>query len=73
MAYKGWIGDQLARADDEFALGSEAYDELIGLRAFDGLSADDILEIGEQQLAENKAARAAAAQEIDAGGERRRR
>ena len=37
--------------------GGEEYDELIRLRAFDGLDADAILEIGEQQLAENKAAR----------------
>ncbi len=66
VSYNGWIRDQLARADDEFALGGEAYNELIGLRAFDGLSADDILEIGEQQLAENSAARARAAREIDA-------
>ncbi|HYI22996.1 MAG TPA: DUF885 domain-containing protein [Candidatus Limnocylindrales bacterium] len=63
--YKGWIRERLAEANDEFALGSDAYDELIGLRAFDGLTADDILEIGEQQLAENKAARARAAQEVD--------
>ncbi len=66
VGYKGWIRDQLPKADDEFALGSDAYDELIGLRAFDGLSADEILDIGEQQLAENKAARAQAAQEVDA-------
>jgi len=63
--YKGWIRERLAEANDEFALGSDAYDELIGLRAFDGLTGDDILEIGEQQLAENKAARARAAQEVD--------
>ena len=37
----------------------------MALRAFDGLDADDILEIGWQQLAEHKAARIAAAREID--------
>ena len=35
------------------------------LRAFDGLDADAILELGWQQLAEEKAARVAAAREID--------
>jgi uncharacterized protein (DUF885 family) len=65
--YATWLRDQLAKADDDFALGSERYDELIGLRAFDGLSTDDILEIGYQQLADNKAQRVAVAKEIDAG------
>jgi len=63
--YKGWIRERLAQAGDDFALGGETYDELIGLRAFDGLSTDEILEIGEQQLAENKQARARVAREID--------
>jgi uncharacterized protein (DUF885 family) len=65
-AYADWIRAQLGRANDEFALGREAYDQLIELRAFDGLTTDEILEIGEQQLAENKAARSAIAREIDA-------
>ncbi len=65
-AYSGWLREQLGRADDSFALGSERYDELIGLRAFDGLSTDDILEIGRQQLADNARARRAVAAEIDA-------
>jgi uncharacterized protein (DUF885 family) len=64
-SYAEWLRGQLADATDEFALGREAYDELIALRAFDGLTSDDILEIGEQQLAENLAARAAVAREID--------
>ncbi len=63
--YSSWLRAQLAGADDEFALGREAYAELVGLRAFDGLTADDILEIGEQQLAENRAARRRIAAEID--------
>jgi uncharacterized protein (DUF885 family) len=50
---------------DDWALGRERYDELVGLRAFDGLDADRILEIGHEQLALNKAARVAAAREID--------
>ena len=66
-SYGGWVREQLGHADDEFALGSDAYDELISLRAFDGLSTDDILEIGQQQLALNSKLRAETAAEIDAG------
>jgi uncharacterized protein (DUF885 family) len=64
-AYREWLETSLARGTDEWALGRERYDELVGLRAFDGLDSDAILEIGHQQLAENKAARIAAAREID--------
>ena len=38
---------------------------MVALRAFDGLDADAILELGWQRLAEEKTARAAAAREID--------
>ena len=65
--YAEWLRAHLANATDEFALGRDDYDELIKLRAFDGLSSDDILEIGEQQLAENRSARAGLAKTIDAG------
>ena len=64
-SYGDWVESTLAGAVDDWPLGREEYDELIGLRAFDGLDADAILEIGERQLAENKAARIAAAKEID--------
>jgi uncharacterized protein (DUF885 family) len=50
---------------ESWALGSEAYDRLVSLRAFDGLDASQILEIGEQQLALNKAARVDDARRID--------
>ncbi|HEX5823933.1 MAG TPA: DUF885 domain-containing protein, partial [Candidatus Limnocylindrales bacterium] len=40
---------------------------LVELRAFDGLDADAILQIGEDQLESNKAARIRAAREIDDG------
>ena len=63
--YGEWLKGKLANATDDFALGSHDYDQLIELRAFDGLSTDDILQIGEQQLAENLAARARIAREID--------
>jgi uncharacterized protein (DUF885 family) len=60
-----WVESTLAGGTDDWALGRERYEALVGLRAFDGLAADDILEIGHEQLALNRAARAAAAQEID--------
>jgi uncharacterized protein (DUF885 family) len=65
-AYADWLRGTLATAVDDWPLGRDAYDELISLRAFDGLDADAILEIGHQQLADNKAARIRAAKEIDA-------
>ena len=63
--YEAWVGGSIDPDADGFALGSEAYDELVALRAFDGLTTDDILEIGEAQLAEQRAARVAVATEID--------
>ncbi|MBA2382013.1 MAG: DUF885 domain-containing protein [Chloroflexi bacterium] len=63
--YSGWLTESLARGTDDWALGSERYDELVNLRAFDGLDADAILEIGEDQLETQKAARIRAAAEID--------
>lgn len=63
--YSGWLRELLGRADDDFALGSEAYDELISLRAFDGLTTDEILEIGQEQLVLNHEGRRAAAREVD--------
>ena len=64
--YKTWLQSELARATEDYPLGREKYDELVALRAFDGLSTDDILAIGEQQLVENRAARAELAKQIDA-------
>jgi len=66
-AYAAWLREQLGSANDDFALGSERYDELIGLRAFDGLDTDQILAIGEEQLAFNREARQRVAREIDPG------
>ena len=65
--YAAWLRERLASATDDFALGTERYDELIGLRAFDGLDTDQILAIGEEQLASNREARQRVAREIDAG------
>jgi uncharacterized protein (DUF885 family) len=63
--YCDWLTAGMAGGDDDFPLGRERYDELVRLRAFEGLGSDDILEIGEAQLAEQHAARVAAAREID--------
>ncbi|MFI5261947.1 MAG: DUF885 family protein, partial [Candidatus Limnocylindrales bacterium] len=63
--YRSWLKSRLVDADDDTALGRDRYDELVALRAFDGLTSDDILEIGWQQLAELKALRALTARQID--------
>ena len=63
--YAGWVRSSLPEAVDDWAIGSERFDELVHLRAFDGLDADAILEIGERQLTDNRAAREATAREID--------
>jgi uncharacterized protein (DUF885 family) len=63
--YTTSLDASLKSGTDDWVLGRERYDELVGLRAFDGLDADAILAIGEEQLASNKAARVAAAREID--------
>ncbi|HTS14104.1 MAG TPA: DUF885 domain-containing protein [Candidatus Sulfotelmatobacter sp.] len=63
--YRAWLAGRLDGSDESVALGRERYDELVGLRAFDGLGSDDILEIGWQQLADLKSARRAVAHQID--------
>ncbi len=60
-----WIHELLPGATSTWPLGRERYGELLALRAFDGLDADAILEIGWQQLERNHADRADAAHEID--------
>ena len=64
-AYVATLKEAMGSTVESWALGSEAYDRLVGLRAFDGLDASQILEIGNQQLALNKAARVADARRID--------
>ena len=51
-AYRGWLRETIADGTDDWALGRERYEELVALRAFDGLDVDAILEIGLEQLAE---------------------
>ena len=60
-----WLLEILPGATPEWPIGRERYDELVRLRAFDGLDADAILEIGWQQLERNHADRAAAARALD--------
>ena len=64
--YATWLRAQLGRADDEFALGNDNYEELVRLREFDGLRTDDILAIGLEQLDFNKQRRREVAAQIDA-------
>ena len=63
--YTAWIESQSGRATDEMALGREAFDRLMTLRAFDGLATDDILAIGWQQLDAWHERRAEAGHAID--------
>ncbi|MGH2474681.1 MAG: DUF885 family protein, partial [Candidatus Limnocylindrales bacterium] len=63
--YTTWLETTLVDGTDDWALGREQHDALVALRAFDGLDADEILELGQQKLAEERAARAAVAREID--------
>jgi uncharacterized protein (DUF885 family) len=63
--YGSWLEDTLVDGTDDWAVGRERHDALVGLRAFDGLRADEILELGYQKLADEHTARAAAAREVD--------
>lgn len=64
-AHATWVSGTLAGGSDDWALGRDRYDELISLRALDGLDADAIFAIGHEQLAEQHVARRAAAHELD--------
>ncbi len=71
-ALDGWsefLQSGLAKADDNWALGRDRYDELIRHRAFDDLDADAILEIGWEQLRKNHEGRRAALRELDPGAD----
>ncbi len=63
--YGSWLEGTLAEATDDWAIGRERHDAMVGLRAFDGYDADAILELGWEQLRVEQAARAAAAREVD--------
>lgn len=63
--YAAWLRERQADATDDWALGRERYDRLIELRALDGLTSDDILAIGEEQLDANRRGRREAARAVD--------
>jgi uncharacterized protein (DUF885 family) len=63
--YSTWLEGTLEHGTDDWAIGRERHDAMVALRAFDGLDADTILELGWERLAEARDARAAAAREID--------
>jgi uncharacterized protein (DUF885 family) len=63
--YLAGIKSRMGDTVEEWALGSDKLDQLVSLRAFDGLDASQILEIGHEQLALNKAARVEDARRID--------
>jgi uncharacterized protein (DUF885 family) len=63
--YAGWLRGTLAAGTDEWALGRERLDALLAVRALDGLTSEDILRIGFDQLALQQNARRAAAHRID--------
>jgi uncharacterized protein (DUF885 family) len=63
--YANWLEGTLENGTDDWAIGRERHDAMVGLRGFDGLDADAILALGWERLAEERTARAAAAREID--------
>jgi len=63
--YGSWLESTLDRGTDDWAIGREMHDAMVGLRAFDGLDSDAILELGWERLREEHAGRTAAAHEID--------
>lgn len=63
--YGTWLEGTLHGGTDDWPLGRERHDAMVGLRAFDGLDADAILALGWERLAEEREARAEAAGEID--------
>lgn len=60
-----WLESSLAAGTDQWAIGRERHDSVVGLRAFDGLDPDAILAIGWEQLAKEREARIQVAREID--------
>ena len=63
--YGTWLEGTLPAGADDWAIGRERHDAMVALRAFDGLEADAILELGWERLRVERDARVAAAREID--------
>jgi uncharacterized protein (DUF885 family) len=64
--YAAWVGSRLDDAGERVALGRSELDELVARRAFDGLTTDEILAMGQEQLEAQHQARREAGREIDA-------
>ena len=65
VEHAAWLRENaLPRAEDEWAAGPERFERLVELRELEA-SGDEILAIGEEMLAESKAARDAICAEID--------
>ena len=64
-AYAAWVEAAARGAGDRMALGRDELDRLVALRALDGLTTDEILAIGEEQLVAQHEARRAAGRLID--------
>ncbi len=63
--HAGWLRDEmLPNANADWRTGPEQFEELVALRELEA-SGDEILAVGEQMLAESKAARDAVCAEID--------
>ena len=61
----GWLRDEIIpRADGEWRLGPERFEELVRLRALEA-SGDEILAVGQEMLAAERDARQAVSAEID--------
>jgi len=65
LDYAAWIEGRLDDCAAPTALGADELDRLVGLRAFDGLTTDDILAIGLEQLESQHESRRRAGHEID--------
>jgi uncharacterized protein (DUF885 family) len=63
--YTSYLEGTLPDGADDWPIGRERHDAMVGLRAFDGHDADEILALGWQKLEQERAAREAAAREID--------
>jgi uncharacterized protein (DUF885 family) len=63
--YATWLEGTLSAGTDDWAIGRELHDEIVALRAFDGLDADAVLALGWEHLHDEEAARVAAAREVD--------
>jgi uncharacterized protein (DUF885 family) len=65
LEHAAWLREKaLPRAQDDWAAGPERFEQLVELRELEA-SGDEILAVGEEMLAESKAARDAVCVEID--------